>query len=394
VRPSSRVPGRVLIVVGSLVRGGGERQALLAARALLASGIEVAVHVTQPPLLLLEDGVAEGLRLFIQPARRSLVQQVTALRDTIEEWCPDIIITFMTSASARLLLLRVVSSAAREAKWIASERGNIELRSLRRAPFGTLTRLASIRCADQIVVNAASLAGNVLSYAGDLAHKITIIQNVLEPFPLDAIAARARVVELVGRDVPFPSLVAIGSFQRARNYEGLARALSHVVQEFPSVHLTVCGRTAGPDCEPETRRFRRIVDELGLQRHVTVLGEVRNARALLPAFDAFVLASRLEGSSNGLAEALLAGTPVATTPVGDAPETVSGAGVVARGWTPAALGDAITAVLREHDRWRIEAAQRSPALRAARHHTVVARSWVSLIQEMGSGRVGLRPFAT
>jgi glycosyltransferase involved in cell wall biosynthesis len=379
------VQHRTLIVVGALGRGGGERQALFAAHALRTSGADVAVFVAQPPLHLIEDGVASDLRTYLPDRRAPWISQLLRLRSSIEHFRPSVIVSFMTSGSARVLLVRCASRTARAACWITSERGNMELRHFLQLPASTALRLSALKTVDAVVVNAASLGANVMSYAGNMGHKLNVIPNVLAPFTVDALSARSGLKQLMGRSLAFPHLVALGSCQRARNYELLISALPRVITRHPGLHLTIIGRTTGRDCGPVADRIRRALKTHSVEQHVTLLGEVKDARMLLPAFDAYVLASKLEGSSNGLAEAVFAHLPIASTPVGDAVELLGGSGVIARGWTPSAMAEAILAVLEAPDLWRTRAAARAATLSSERASSVVSQRWVSVVADARQG---------
>ena len=105
------------------------------------------------------------------------------------------------------------------------------------------------------------------------------------------------------------------------------------------------------------QQARRLGLELG--RRVTFHGQVHDASRLFPAFDAFVLSSRSEGTPLVLPEAIAAGVPVIATAVGGVPDLVGtdgAAGLLVPPEQPAALAHAILSTYADPDAARQRAA--------------------------------------
>jgi glycosyltransferase involved in cell wall biosynthesis len=120
---------------------------------------------------------------------------------------------------------------------------------------------------------------------------------------------------------------------------------------------------------------------MGLRDHVTVAGEVPEARTLLAGLDVFALPSKLEGSSNALAEAMVAGVATVTTPVADAEEILRGAGIVSQGWTARAFADAILEALERGPALRCLAKARGEVLTEARSPQRLGARWAVVVEE-------------
>jgi glycosyltransferase involved in cell wall biosynthesis len=370
---------RCLTIVGALARGGAERQAMLATRAMADAGVEPLVLVCRGPLHQADDLAALGIRSDLPANGERIAAQLVRLRRALGRLDPDAVVTFQPSAGVRYALARMTMPAGRTRAWIYSARGNQTLADTLREPVRSAFRDLCLRGAHRVVVNSSSLAANAIAMAPAVADKLEVIPNVVLPFEADPAAARARLAELVNAPAASPLVGAVGSFRSPRNYPLLARAFRLVLREHPRAHLAVLGRTTGPECEPEARRFRSICAELGISARVTTPGEIPGARALIAGFDAFVLPSRLEGSSNALAEAIVAGAAVATVPVADAEELLGRSGVVAGGWTPELLARATLAVLANVPHWRSLAQDRRRELLAARAPERVGARWASAI---------------
>lgn len=74
---------------------------------------------------------------------------------------------------------------------------------------------------------------------------------------------------------------------------------------------------------PQRERLHEQAARLGIAKRVTWHGAIANAGTLLPAFDAFVLSSRTEGTPIILFEAMHAGVPIVATTVGGVSDVVS-----------------------------------------------------------------------
>lgn len=389
--PEARVgerPVRCLLIVGALGRGGAERQAVLTAHAMNTVGVDARLFVCRPPLHLLEDARALDVQVDAPRDSEQVPAQIARLRAALSAFAPVGVVTFLTSAGIRFAIARGLVAGGRKAAWLYGVRGNFTSSELLDAPVRSAFRHACLHAADRVVVNSASLACNTIASAPFSARKLEIVPNVLLPFDGDAnpeVARRSLAAHLGDAD-GFPILGAIGSVREERNYELLIRAFDIVRRRYPAARLVIVGRSTGPGCDRPATELRRICIELGLAGQVTFAGEIANARRLAAAFDVFVVASKLEGSSNALAEAICAGAAIASTPVADAPELLADAGAVASGWTPDALASAILRVLADPDASRVSALRRRAHLLAARSPQRVGEEWLRVLRTSRDAR--------
>lgn len=100
-----------------------------------------------------------------------------------------------------------------------------------------------------------------------------------------------------------------------KNLPLLLEAVAIARRRGVPLHLSI----AGPG---DARPVREQVRALGLEGHVKLLGRVVDMDAFYERLDAFVLASRTEGSPNVLLEAMGHARPVVATSVGGTPELV------------------------------------------------------------------------
>ncbi len=112
-------------------------------------------------------------------------------------------------------------------------------------------------------------------------------------------------------------IVTIGHLVSGKRHHILVRALAGLVKRHPQAMLAIVGGPTYDRAYPA--QLSAVVRELGLEQQVRILGPTPQplVNSWLQAADLFALASQREGCCNAVLEALAAGRPVITTPVGD-----------------------------------------------------------------------------
>jgi glycosyltransferase involved in cell wall biosynthesis len=128
-----------------------------------------------------------------------------------------------------------------------------------------------------------------------------------------------------------------GRVEVIKRIDVLLEAFASVVQKMPDATLHVVGDGAALDS------VKRMCTLLGLDSSVTFHGQVDDVIGRVAGFDVFVNASRAEGFSNSLLEALTLGKVLVSTPVSGASEAIiDGAnGFVARDFAAQTLATAM-----------------------------------------------------
>lgn len=137
------------------------------------------------------------------------------------------------------------------------------------------------------------------------------------PNPVDTreyegmVEARAEVPEGGGH------VLFLGAFTRRKGIYDLVAAAAKVVEKRPNVVFELGG-------DREVSEVQHLIEEKGIGRNVRFMGWVRGEQKLSAFLRAhiFVLPSYHEGLPIAVLEALAAGLPVVTTPVGGIPEIV------------------------------------------------------------------------
>lgn len=225
----------------------------------------------------------------------------------------------------------VVGSRRNQGYWMES-RGELLLQRL-------LNRWVS-----SFVANCRSTRDWAAAAEGIAAERIRVIYNGLEPdrFGGDPVPARAEARLRLGIPEGVPVVGAVANLRPVKGLDIFLQAAGLLRAEIPEARFVLIGDG------PERRRLEHLAEALGVSERTTFLGAREDVPALLPGFDAGVLASHSESFSNALIEYLAAGLPVACTDVGGCREAVEdGAnGFVVPKGDPAALALGIARALR------------------------------------------------
>lgn len=169
----------------------------------------------------------------------------------------------------------------------------------------------ALRRADAVLAVSQPLV-SLLRRSGILPEKIHLIPNAFVP-PHAAIT-RGEARRILG--VKDDQLVAgwVGRLSREKGPDVMLDALARADSSW-------CLAMIGEG--PESERLKKQARELRIDDRVLWRSGVVNAGALMPAFDAFVLSSRTEGTPIALFEAIYANIPVVAAQVGGIPFMVT-----------------------------------------------------------------------
>jgi glycosyltransferase involved in cell wall biosynthesis len=187
------------------------------------------------------------------------------------------------------------------------------------------------RASDAVVAVSqdAALVARRLEWVPE--RKLRVLHNGVET----AVAQRAALPGARAR------AVCVARLHPVKDHETLLRAARLVSDARPDFELLLAGDG------PERERLEKLSGELRLESVVRFLGRREDVRELLAGADLFVLASRSEGISLGVLEAMAAALPVVATAVGGNCEAVveGETGLLVPPESPAALAEAILRLL-------------------------------------------------
>ena len=297
-----RLPGSVVICLGSLSRGGAERVALGVAAELIKRGSEVTVATT----FISEDEypVPDGVKRIVSglepeeeekgPAGRiiNISRRIKKIRRIFGEIRPDLILSFIGKNNIMALIA-------------AKPLGIPVAVSVRADPAMEYDTAILKLLADITFPRAAGVIFQTeeakRSFPPAVRKKAVILPNLIRDeflnTPLCPDEERKRIIVNVGRLDPNKNQVLI---MRAFHRSG-------VWQGKEGWKLLICGD--GEDRE----KLAALSRELGLEKNVDLAGSVKDVAGRIRDAEIFVLASLQEGMPNALIEAMALGLcPVST----------------------------------------------------------------------------------
>lgn len=205
-------------------------------------------------------------------------------------------------------------------------------------PRALLNRLLIRRLTDRFVAVSEDVRRRLERYEGLDARRIEVIYNGVVAEPLLSPGARAALRSELGFSPEHFVVGTAGRFDPIKNLPLLIASLERAGREIGGLRGLLVGDG------PQLADVRAQLKQRGLGDRVALTGFRDDARKLVQCLDLFVLASRSEGTSVALLEAMAAGVPVAVTAVGGNPEIVIDGQT---GWVvPSESEEALTAAIR------------------------------------------------
>lgn len=112
------------------------------------------------------------------------------------------------------------------------------------------------------------------------------------------------------------NFVTVGTIYEVKNFPFLVDCFAELHKRHPETRLTIVGNGS------QRARLMQQITELGLEDAITITGTVGNVEDYLAAADVYVASSIFEGLPLSILEAMAAGLPVISTNVGGVPDVV------------------------------------------------------------------------
>lgn len=322
-------PLRVAFVVGSLNRGGTERQILLLGSALAAQGHQVTVVCLSNAGDQAAAARAAGLRIAevgFPGLTRRFPQSVKRMRAILREAAPDVVHCFLFWGC----LLGVPISRSLGVAVVVGSRRCLSDSEERIRLLRPLERICD-RLADAVICNSATVRQDAIAHSGVPQRKAIVIPNGVE-LPAEVTLAEGQPKRIV----------ILANLHRNKGHAVALTAFAQVRAALP----TVAARLQLAGSGSIGRALRVQARELGIDGEVDFLGSVADIPALLTNCSFTVLSSLTEGMPNAVLESLAYGRPVVASAVGGVPEILShGGGILVPPGDARALAEAMGMLL-------------------------------------------------
>jgi glycosyltransferase involved in cell wall biosynthesis len=304
----------IALFIRSLYGGGAEKMKLNLARSFLEQGLKVDIVLAKKEGSLLKS-VPSGVRLVDLEAKSKLDILPKLIGYLKREKPLNLVASLHYPCEIALLAKRLAGVST---KVTVSEHNHLSIES---------------QCTNQISVRLTPLAARLFypwadsimavsqGVADDLANVTKIsrerIQVIYNPVITTEILSKAKEpVEhpwfALGQP---PVILGVGRLYPQKDFPTLIRAFGEVRKIRPA-RLVILGSG------PEQENLEKLIQELGLEKDVALLGFVNNPYAYMARAGVFVLSSIFEGLGNVLIEALAVGTPVISTDCKSGPSEI------------------------------------------------------------------------
>ena len=291
---------RVALVVGSMVRGGAEKQLLYWARALRDNGAGVQLYA----LTRGEPFEADVRRAGFSPVwigeRHGRAARISALRREARRFRPHIVQSTHFFAN----LYAAATAIGSRALSVGTLRSD---GTLERAENGRWTRWLA-RVPHGLIANSSAGCRAAREFGVDPA-RVQLVANAIDVAQFDNLSSSAnrRVSPATGE----VTMIAVGRMIAAKRFDIWLRVLARARQTVPALRGVLIGDG------PLHGDLSRLAAELGLLPNgVEMLGERSDVPFQLCKADIYVSSSDHEGFPNVVLEAMTAGLPVVATTAG------------------------------------------------------------------------------
>ena len=349
---------KLLIILGSLGRGGAERVVSIIADYFCDKGWNVTIA-----LLLLnkvEYQIDQRVKIVDLSSKtnsriRRLPGWIIRIRNLVKKEKPDVILSF----AARINVITQIACHGLKQKIVVSER-NDPYCDGRTCLVDIMTRLLYPK-AKAVVFQTKRAKSYFKKYN---LKNTTIIANPI-------------MVKCLARKPTKGKIVNVGRLEEQKNQKLLIDAFYDTLTKVPYASLYIYGEGTLKE------RLLRRVEKLGISEHVHLMGNVENIHEQIADSEVFVLSSDYEGLSNALLEALMMGLTCISTNCAGSDEYISDHenGLIVSVGDKDGLAAAMIEMLQDRNQAKIlgeEAHRRSIAF----DKEIILKQWYKLINEV------------
>lgn len=304
----------VLLVIGSLDRGGAELQLLGLARRLdrrtFAPRIVCLTHAGTEHAAAAAAGIAVDVLAPPDGTRLPWAHWIEGLVRLARQWKIGVVHGFIFPTYSLTAIAAVLAGA----RSIAGVR-SLGLGPEQRFPLSLLERFGN-RLTDCAVANSEAVRRSLIDRDPGVAARCRVIYNgvglpTASPEPWQSPARKT-----LGLNTKHLAITVIANFHPYKGHRHVLDAHAALLKTHPHARLLFAGHGH------EENNLRCRASALGVAESVHFLGSTTEIESLLDASDVVVHASSQEGFPNATLQAMAMGRPVIATRVGGIPEQV------------------------------------------------------------------------
>lgn len=299
------------------------RQVVAEFRVLVDRGWQCHLVLSQEPQASWRDALIDmGVQLVYMPRPRTRfdwravfrIRRLCRRASAAVVRCDNIHVTPLLGASLARVPVRVWFKRAMNSCYEECRKPTFRER------IGISTRL-SCWLATRVIAVSDPVRDELVSM-GICEDKVKVRHNPKRSDLLERAAPRSLSREKLGLGDSDVAVVAIGHAVPVKGWDVLLHAFADLACRVDNARLLLVGSYDASHEAAFYCKLKRFVDEYNLGKMVRFTGRIEGIQDVLSAADIFVQASRSEGFSNVLIEAIDAGLPCVTTRVGVAEQVV------------------------------------------------------------------------
>lgn len=334
----------LLHIITGLELGGAERMLAALVRVMAEDGFDATILSLLGEGALTESLRADGfavhhLQMQRGPSLPAVLGRMTLL---IRAEAPDLVQTWMYHAD---LFGGIAARFAGQAPVVwGLHNTNLDRKYTKRSTRWVVRACAALsHGVPKKIVSCSDSGLELHARLGYAAGKLVSIPNgfdteALQPSPTDRREVRAEL----GLPADAVLVGQVARFDPQKDHQTVVRAAGRLARVRADVHVVLVGK----GCDPSNAQLAAWIADSGAAARFHLLGLRHDTSRLLAACDVAVLSSAYgEAFPLVLGEAMACGVPCVATDVGDAARIIGDTGRSVSPGDPAALADALLAVL-------------------------------------------------